>query len=215
MQPLPRGRHRLRREDVLASQRGRMLTAVAEAVAEKGFARTSVADVIARAGVSRETFYEQFSDKEDCFVSALDAGVEGMLGVMTTALESPATGPIERFERMLGAYLEALAAEPALAKAYLIDTYAAGDTATRRRIDLQRRFVELFADVLEISSGSGSHDWFACEALVAAISSLVTSRVGEGRVAELPALRAPIIGLVPSLLPASVGIVVRRRGSPE
>jgi AcrR family transcriptional regulator len=190
-----------------------MLTAVAEAVAEKGLARVSVADVIARAGVSRETFYEQFSDKEDCFLNALDAGVEGMLGVMRAALALPASTPVERLDLVLGAYLDALAAEPTLAKAYLIDAYGAGARATRRRIELQRRFVDMFAGIFEISSGPGSRDWFACEALVAAVSSLVTARVGEGRAAELPELREPILGLVPGLLPGAVRSGARRRGS--
>ena len=71
---LPRGPHRLAREEVLASQRGRMLAAIAEAVAEKGYAATTVADVVGRAGVSRKTFYEHFADKEECFLAAWDAG---------------------------------------------------------------------------------------------------------------------------------------------
>src|SRR5207249_11332900 len=53
---LPRGPHGLAREVVQASQRARMLDAMAEAVAEKGYGAVSVADVIARAGVSRKTF---------------------------------------------------------------------------------------------------------------------------------------------------------------
>ena len=44
MQQLPRGRHGLAREEVIASQRGRMLAAMADAVAEKTFARTTVTD---------------------------------------------------------------------------------------------------------------------------------------------------------------------------
>ena len=50
---LPRGRHHLSREEVQASQRQRMLLAIAAAMADKGYAGTSVADVIKRAGVSR------------------------------------------------------------------------------------------------------------------------------------------------------------------
>ena len=61
--PLPRGPHRLEREVILASQRGRMLEAMAESVAEKGDAATTVADVVGGAGVSRKTCYEHFSDK--------------------------------------------------------------------------------------------------------------------------------------------------------
>src|SRR3954451_610367 len=79
---LPRGPHGLTREEVAASQRGRLLLAMAGAAAEKGYAHTTVADVIAGAGVSRATFYEHFAGKEDCFVAAFDAGVEIMLGAV-------------------------------------------------------------------------------------------------------------------------------------
>jgi AcrR family transcriptional regulator len=178
-----------------------MLAAVAEAVAQKGFARVSVADVIARAGVSRETFYQQFSDKEDCFLSALDAGVDGLLEMLGAASSLGAHGPRERLSRVLDAYLRALAAEPVFAKAYLIDAYGAGARAIERRFELQRRFVEVMAEILGISGGCGSEDRFACEALVAAVSSLATARVGSGRADELPTLRDPIIALVDRLFP--------------
>ena len=69
---LPRGPHRLAREVVEASQRGRLLDAMARVVAEKGYGAASVADVIARAGVSRQTFYVHFRDKLDCFLAAYD-----------------------------------------------------------------------------------------------------------------------------------------------
>src|SRR3954453_9402858 len=46
---------------------------MAGTMAEKGYVATSVADVLRAAKVSRETFYEQFDSKEDCFMSALEA----------------------------------------------------------------------------------------------------------------------------------------------
>jgi AcrR family transcriptional regulator len=82
---LPRGPHRLAREVVDASQRGRLLDAMAHAVAEKGFGAVSVADVIARAGVSRKTFYVYFRDKLDCFLAAYDVGVEVLLATVREA----------------------------------------------------------------------------------------------------------------------------------
>ena len=54
--PLPKlprgGRHPLTQEAVASSQRTRMLGAVAQAVAQKGYAAATVADVIARAGLT-------------------------------------------------------------------------------------------------------------------------------------------------------------------
>jgi AcrR family transcriptional regulator len=196
---LPRGRHRLSREEVLASQRGRMLTAVAEAVAEKGFARVSVADIIKRAGVSRETFYEQFADKEACFMAALDAGAEAMLGGLRPALEPGERTPLHRLDSLLRAYLEVLSEEPAFAQAYLIGAYGAGPAATARRLELQQGFVNLVTHLL---GATGEADRFAAEAIVAAISSLVTVRVGTGHAADLPELRQPLLELAVRLFPA-------------
>ena len=194
VQQLPRGRHRLSREQVRASQRGRMLAAVAASVADHGFANMTVADVIKRAGVSRETFYEQFADKQEAFLAALDAGADGMIAFLRAALDPPAGDPIERLDRTLTAYLSTLAAAPAYAKSFLIDAYGAGDAAIARRIDLQQRFVDLMAEALEIEPDAEA-DRFACEALVAAVSSLVTARIGAGRADELPGLRGPLIDL--------------------
>src|SRR3954466_6897726 len=104
---LPRGRHGLTREEVVGSRRGRVFRAMAETMARKGYAATSVSEVLRAAAVSRETFYEQFSSKEDCFVAAFEAAVQGVLGKVRDA---PGAGgsPLERFEGGLRAYLDAL-----------------------------------------------------------------------------------------------------------
>src|SRR2546423_4119984 len=171
VQQLPRGRHRLSREQVLASQRGRMLAAMAEAVAEKGYVGTAVADVIERAGVSRETFYEQFSDKEDCFLAAYDTGVEALLEVMVDAAAGSRASPEKRLDRVLSAYFAGLAAEPAFARAFLIEVYAVGPRALERRGELQQRFVATMAEIFGPRSASrASSGRFPCEALVPALS---------------------------------------------
>jgi AcrR family transcriptional regulator len=189
---LPRGRHRLTREEVMASQRGRMLDAIAQAVADKGYARTSVADVISRAGVSRETFYQQFADKEDCFLAAFEASVEITQQSMTDALLGRPADPLARYDRAVRAYLDLLAREGAMARVFLIDVYAAGPRALRRRREVQARFVDLIADIFGAETPA---DRFACEALVAATSSMVTVRVAAGELDALPGLRAPLVSL--------------------
>src|SRR2546430_485761 len=70
-----------------ASQRGRLVEAMAQVVAEKGYPATTVADVVERAGVSRRTFYEQFADKEACFLAAYDVGLSAVLGRIREAVE--------------------------------------------------------------------------------------------------------------------------------
>src|SRR5712671_6871318 len=84
----PRGRHEYTREAVAASQRSRLLDAVAEAVAANGYAATTVADVVALAAVSRRTFYEQFPDLESCFLTAYQAGMELLLQELRDAVRA-------------------------------------------------------------------------------------------------------------------------------
>ena len=195
---LPRGRHRLTREEVTASQRGRILAAMADTVAEKTFARATVTDVVKRAGVSRETFYENFSGKEDCFLAAFEAGVEGMMGAMREefARSAPAGGGGTRADGVrhaLTVYLETLASEPAVAKTFLVEVYGAGDEARRRRVAIQKRFAETIAVLIGAETDD---ERFACEAAVAAISSLVTMRVSIDQADTLPELVEPLVRLI-------------------
>jgi AcrR family transcriptional regulator len=198
---LPRGRHGLSREEVVGSQRRRLLDAMARAVAERGYAHVTVADVIRRAGVSRETFYEQFADKEECFIAALDAVTDIFLGRLA-ATQEHAGDPLERLDAMVGAYLEQLASEPELARTFLIEVYAAGPEALRERVDVMGRFSDAVCDILDARAAD---ERFACEGLVAAISSLVTMRLAAGEAATLPKLRAPIARLARRMLGAPVG----------
>jgi AcrR family transcriptional regulator len=203
---LPPGRHGLSRELVAESQRERMLRGVAEATAERGYANVSVADILKRAGVSRETFYEQFANKEDCFL----AGYEEALGVIVQALReatppAPAIdddGPLERLDRFLERYLAALASEPAVARALLIESYAAGPTSIKRRAEGQARGAEAIAAMVEARD---ERQRFACEALLATIVGLATQRIGSGHGHELQDLHTPLMDFARSSLRA-VGI---------
>ena len=65
----PNGLPRLR---VVEIQRARMLAAAVDTVADLGYARLGVAHVVSRARVSRKTFYDVFTDREDCFLAAFE-----------------------------------------------------------------------------------------------------------------------------------------------
>ncbi|MCU1640991.1 MAG: TetR/AcrR family transcriptional regulator [Nocardia sp.] len=192
---LPRGRHGLPREIVVAAQRDRILLAMAEAMTENGYVGTPVAAVIKRAGVSRETFYEQFRSKEDCFEAAFERAVELMLtGIFAaTGAEFDGETQTERIERVLGSYLDALAAEPAFARVFLVEVYAVGPEAIARRTQLQETFVAVVADILDADT---EEQRFACQTLVAALSAMVTNRIAVGDVEGLRALRDPLLNLV-------------------
>src|SRR5215208_4096584 len=196
--PLPRGPHRLTRETVIESQRGRMIKAIAEAVAEKGYAATTVGDVVTGAGVSRKTFYEHFTDKEDCFLAAWDTGVQVLFDAILSSRDRE-TDPIERMRAGLRAYLQTLAAEPAFARSFFIEVVAAEPRAEARRAEVHARCADLFATLHEQARRElpDLPDVPAAipRAAVGAINELVSDYVRAGRTADLPELEDTILYL--------------------
>ena len=193
---LPRGRHNLSRSDVTTRQRARMLRAMAEVVTERGYVDTPVAAVIERAGVSRETFYQQFGSKQDCFVAALEEAIGRLAESLTTVLDQTGGNPIERYDALLRGYLATVSAQPATARLFLIETYAAGPDAMRRRLELQQQFVDA---IVGIFAARSAQDRFHAEALVAATISAVTARFIADDVARLSTVRPKLLVLAATL----------------
>jgi AcrR family transcriptional regulator len=198
--PLPRGPHGLERDVVLASQRGRMLSAMAEAVAAKTYGGTTVADVVSGAGVSRKTFYEHFRDKEECFLAAFDTGVDLLLDAIMAA--QPASDDptwLDLMRARARAYLHTLASRPAFARTFLIEVFAAGPRALERRAQVLRRFAQLFKDLHDEARRQFPDLPPVPEAVyvaaVGAINELVSDFAREGRAAELPELEDTLLYL--------------------
>ena len=201
---LPRGRHAASREIVWASQRERLLEAMAGAVAEKGYSRVAVADVIERAGVSRKTFYEQFANKEACFVAAYDAGVDAMLGAIEADVRAAAPDWVQGAVAGTACYLETLAANPDFARAYLVEVLAAGPDALERRGRVHERFADLLAGIQQAARADlpelpelPRHVFRAC---VGAVNEIVTQRLLEQGAASLPDLAAEVVEVEVALL---------------
>jgi AcrR family transcriptional regulator len=200
--PLPRGPHRLSREEVELSQRARLLQAATDAVAELGYVKTTVADILTRAGVSRATFYQLFRDKEDCFLAAYQLNADFVASVMEAELErvraSGDLDPLERLDRVLGVLLTALASAPALARVFLVEVYAAGPAAIEQRRASLERFADIVAETHRGESGvlgTKASQRFAAQAFVGAVSSLVTNAIAVGDTDELLRLRGPLMRL--------------------
>ena len=201
---LPRGRHAAPRDVVRQTQRARMLDAMVQSVAEKGYARVAVADVVERAGVSRKTFYEQFANKEECFVAAYDDGVDRLLAAIDAALATLAPDWLAAARRAVEVYLDAMAASPAFARAFLIEALGAGPVALARRRAVQDRFAAQLeavhrrarADIPDIPEVP-PHTF---RAAVGAVNELVTAHVLEHGADTLPELTDAILDVHLALL---------------
>jgi AcrR family transcriptional regulator len=185
LQRLPRGRHGLSREAVEASQRDRILRAMVEVVAELGYPETRVVDVIKRAGVSRKTFYEFFSDREECFLSAYDLALGGLYRGTERAYESAGGEPwAERVRMALQTFLGMMAEHPELAKFCVVDVLAAGPRALARRDAAIRQFT----GIIDAGRSESERDLPAITALSIAggINELIYSELLKGAGSQLP-----------------------------
>jgi AcrR family transcriptional regulator len=132
MTALPRGPHRLSREEVRASQRTRLLTAIVDLVAERGYADTTITAIARKAGVSPNVFYEHFADREACLVAAYDAFTATLFERMGRLVPSAAKWD-DFINGMLESYFGLLEEEPKAARAFLVEIEAAGLQARARR----------------------------------------------------------------------------------
>jgi AcrR family transcriptional regulator len=197
---LPRGRHGLRRDEVVAAQRARMMRGMAEAMAEAGYVGTTVADILERSGVSRETFYQQFASKVDCFMAVFDTAAS-ILFDRLDELEHEGT-PLQRFERSFGRYLDTLADNLPYARLLLVEVYAAGPDAIARRSEVQARITDRLVAQLELE---GTEALTACQLFVAGVGSLVIPPLVAGDPAGVRALREPVVALARRLLAGGRG----------
>ena len=200
-QALPRGPHGLSREEVEERQRQRLFSATIKVVAERGYAKTSVADIIASAGVSRATFYELFSSREECFRATYERSAQIVAALMGAELErirGDARSPLHRLDHVLGVYLRLLRDNPELARVFLVEVYAAGTELIEQRRASLERFVDIVAETHRGETGllgTDADQRFAAQALVGAVSSFVTNCVGAGDLDGLLSLREPLMRL--------------------
>ncbi len=182
------GREVLSREFVVHHQRTRMIQALAEEVVENGYRDVTVAGIVKRAGVARNTFYESFANKEDCFLAASDlAGEEAMHRVADALKGSPPDWP-ERIRAGIGAFLAFASSESALARVFVVESLSAGPAAAERYERTVRAVVPFFRLGRRSSDNGDSLPLTLEETIVGGIFWIVYQRIVIGRPEELECL---------------------------
>ena len=208
---LPRGRHGLPRETVTESQRGRILQAMVQAVAQRGFQETRVADVVEGAGVARKTFYDFFNDKEDCFLAAYDRVSARQFEAASSAFRESDEAPwAERIRAAMAALLDLLAGSPEEARFAIVEVLAAGPKALIRRDAALREYTEL----VEAGRKESSIELpgMTSVAIVGGVFELLYSEILHGATARLPARLPDIVyWITQPFLGADVAVAERER----
>ena len=185
--PLPGGHHGLSREQIVDSQRERLLAAIVEEAAARGYRATTITEMVKRASVSTRDFYELFDGKEDCFLAAFAVVRDHLEDLIVRSAAAEEDWP-HRVIAGLRAGLDFFAAEPELARFCLLEAVSATPaTAIRFR-------EAVLAGVPALSEGRAELADQASllpeteDAILGGIVSLATRWVIAGDAGKLPEL---------------------------
>ncbi len=203
--PLPRGRHGLPSGFVKRYQRTRILEAVLQVSAERGFEAASVKELITAAGLSPEVFYEAFPSKEAAWAAAFEEAFS-QLYLAAWRATSPQADRAAQVAATVAACLEYLASEPQRARLLLVDAPSAGHAGLPAIDEALRGFAHLLNPAL----AAPGLPKLLPSTMVAGIADLTAGWVLEGRTAQLPDLTAALIEVI---LTPTLGLAAATRAA--
>lgn len=210
MRPPP-GRQQLSREFIARHQRARIIAALAEETMAKGYRAVTVADIVRRAGIARNTFYENFSSKEDCFLAAQKYAVDEALRRVVEAAGSVESWPA-RVNAGLSAFLAAVASEPALARTCFVESLSAGPASIERYEQSLQAFIPLFRVGRKVSPQGEQLPETLEETIVGGIFWIIYQRITAGETEQIEQLLPQLVEF--SLTPY-VGSEAAKRSASE
>jgi AcrR family transcriptional regulator len=131
-----------------AGHRQRLIAAMATSIEEKGYRDTTVADVVRIARTSRRNFYEHFADRDACFLALFDATNETMMREIAGAVQ-PDRPLDEQVDRAVDAYIDNVAATPALYRSFVRELPGLGETGSDRGLATLERFAAMLVGFVE------------------------------------------------------------------
>jgi AcrR family transcriptional regulator/DNA-binding MarR family transcriptional regulator len=176
-------------------QRTRLLDAAFALVAEQGYRRMAVRKVAERAGVSPKTFYDLFTDREDCFLAAFDQAVEECAAVVAPAYEGEKEWG-ERIRAALGALLHFLDREPELCRLVFIEALGAGPRVLARRVEVLGELEKVIDEGRTGVKVAGELPPLTAEGVVAATFGVIHARLSQQPPEPLGALLNPLMATV-------------------
>ena len=202
---LPRGEGNVSRSFVVHNQRERILDALANLSAAKGYGGVTIPEIVQEAAVSVQAFYEHFSGKEDAFLVAYELGHRKALAIVERAYESREEWPAA-VRAGISVLLDFLASEPSYAHLALIDALTASPKAAAIAHEGMSGYAGMLEPGLESSVNGNPPTAVSVEATTGVLLELCFVYVATERTRELPSLEeiagevalCPFIGTSPS-----------------
>jgi AcrR family transcriptional regulator/DNA-binding transcriptional ArsR family regulator len=176
------------------SQRQRLITAMGQVAAEQGRRAATVEAACERAGMSKRSFYEHFTDGEQCFVSAVGQAFDQLFA----AIDLVASRPLHWEDRacaLIAGLIAALDGDRTMARLCVVESHCSGPVARSIRNAAVHRLALVLAAGATV--GNQALGDAAARGAIGAIFELVTDPIAAG--APLQEVMGPAVylGLVP------------------
>jgi len=175
-----------------------MHAATIELVDERGYAGLTVAAIVEKAGVSKHTFYENFNDKEDCFLATYRVIVRQTAREILFARQRE-RGYRARVRAGFLAFSQQVAKQPMAARLALISILEGGGAAKEARFHTSGLFETLVADSLAEEEDGVALPPILVKGIVAGAIRVAQARLLAGQEADLPDAADGLVGWVFSL----------------
>jgi AcrR family transcriptional regulator len=192
-QRLPRGPHHLGPKEVARHQRLRMYGAMVEAVAANGYANTSVKQIIGLAGVSRRAFYEQFANKEECFLATFDLIAARSVKRVNEAYRSSGGGLEQRMRAAVAEFTDEIESDAKGAGLAIVQAQTAGAAGLARLRRATGTFEQMLASSFAHAPDAGPLPTPIVRGIVGGMHEATSVRLRTGRHQEIPALGEEIV----------------------
>jgi AcrR family transcriptional regulator len=150
-----------------------------EVVGTSGYEVASVRMVLDSTGFYRQAFYDEFADKDSCYLEALAFGVAKMEALVSEAAASKESWQ-EQLRSGLGAALDALDEDPAIGRALIVEVHAAGTEALQIRSKAMKRVTDFIDSARQAPGGDEAPPAIAAEGIVAGMHAVVHAKLAAG-----------------------------------
>jgi AcrR family transcriptional regulator len=184
-------------------QRERLLAAMIDEVAAKGYTGTSVASVTARAGVTPAVFEANFADKENCFLEAFDSLLRQLVAHTISAYYAPRESWTERARAGLCMCIGAVCTRAEAARAYLNEAPAISAATRAHRAQAIAMFEDAITEMLLDVPAAAELSPVTVVGITGGMWRVIEDRLRAGRAAELPAMVEALLAWALAYLPGA------------
>ncbi|MGE5527256.1 MAG: TetR/AcrR family transcriptional regulator [Methanosarcina sp.] len=184
------------RSGARADQRRRILRALGELVAKRGYGDVSVELIVKRAHVSYKTFYKHFSGKEECFIALFDSASGSAQRAVAEQLAAEERPWAEQVVVALRTLADLIVAQPLIARAVIVEAPTVGPAILDRYERLVKALVPLFRAGRELNPRGDELPATIEDTLAGSVFWSAYQRLIVGEAERLPELLPDVTELV-------------------